>query len=148
MKDQKKRFVRNKQAGFAMILEMVMVLLVMSILFAMAIPGTVAMQQAANQNRAKEYVTQVANANVMAAYCAVPNAGCNSAVFTPMIPPSASPFQMGGYTYIYISGGNYWLFSASPVTNGEAFFIDSTGILRCLPWDGVHPATVNSSVCP
>jgi type II secretory pathway pseudopilin PulG len=139
--------VRNKQAGYAMILEMVMVLLVMSTFFAMAIPGAVAMQQASNQNRAKEYVLQVANANVMAAYCAVPNAGCNSSVFIPMIPPSASPFQMSGYTYTYISSGSYWLFSASPVTNGQAYFIDSTGILRCLPWDGANPATVSSPVC-
>lgn len=136
--------MRHKnQGGFALLLEMMLVCLILLILAAIAVPSFAQMQRSQNQQAARKRVEQVAWVESTIALCSL-NPGCNSSAILPLLPQQPS-MQVGGYQFNFAVSGSTWTYTASPQPNRGtfAYFVDTSGVLRC----DVLTATVASPIC-
>ena len=133
--------MRRKSVGSAgyLILEILVVIAIMAILVAAAIPNIVQMQAASNQTQAQTRVQQVVNAEDAAAICAA-TTGCVVPASITNIIPSPGSVTTGGYTYTYAVSGSSWTFTAAPVTpaiSGHATFVGvPSGVSCSIPGGG------------
>jgi len=127
---------RHRQAGFAILLELLIAGMVSTILLCMATVNVVQVRASQNQENARTRLRTVAQAQASIALCnaqrgcVVPNGIAH------IVPPVGTVTQFG-YTYTMGTDavtGEWWL-TANPVVVGfsgtQTYFIDDTGILRC-----------------
>ena len=112
--------VRNtdrRQAGFALLMEMLVVCVVLLILAAAAIPNLIQVAHDQQISTAKSQVHLVFSANAAIAVCAqTPN--CRTLPATAALIPSPGSITMGGYTFVYASTSNGWSYTAAPIVTG------------------------------
>lgn len=133
----------KKEDGFTL-LEMMLVLLIIMILVAFAVPNQATMQQYFSTKKAREQVQTVANAISAQAICNAQHASCPGVA---QLIPANGTLVIGPYTYIMLmdfSTGTY-SYSATPAdTSYKAFYVDSTGLMRC----SLSLADGTSPLCP
>lgn len=126
--------------GFSL-LELVIVLAIILIIAAFALPNPSVMQAYFNQRSAHSNVDtarQVYNALQVCSANHDGSAGCTA--LASQVPVTGT---VGGYSYVF-SPAPAFQYSAAPVSGvGVAYYTDSTGLLRCA--SGV--ATSSSAIC-
>lgn len=120
---------KTNQKGFALLLELMVCLLVLSVVFAMAAPNIQTMRRFAVSQAAKERVLQVRNAEITLVTCAATN--CNLGLVSALIPPVGSQIA-ASYIYTFSQPtASTWSYTATPMDPGcFAWFVDETGQLR------------------
>jgi type II secretory pathway pseudopilin PulG len=124
--------IRRRQAGFALILEMLVVCAVLLVIAAFAIPSIVQIRAAANQNDARSTVMQVWNAQAAATICSNTPGCIPSSSLTALIPQPGT-VRSSGYTFTYIVNGTTWAYSATPTQPGlsghHSYIASQTGFV-------------------
>jgi type II secretory pathway pseudopilin PulG len=127
---------RNRQAGFAILLELLVAGLVSTTLLCMATVNVVQVRASQNQTDAKTRLRTVAQAQTAIALCHA-QVGCVPSVGIIHAVPPVGTILQEGYSYTMTTdptSGEWWL-TASPVAVGfsgtQTYFIDDTGVLRC-----------------
>jgi type II secretory pathway pseudopilin PulG len=133
---QKMKHKRNRQAGFAILLELLVAGLVSTTLLCMATVNVVQVRASQNQTDAKTRLRTVAQAQTAIALCHA-QVGCVPSVGIIHAVPPVGTILQEGYSYTMTTdptSGEWWL-TASPVAVGfsgtQTYFIDDTGVLRC-----------------
>ena len=124
---------RNPQAGFALLLDLMISALVLMTLFAMSTPFVLGLIQVQNQVSARQRVVSVAQAQAQIAICSMTN-GCVPNSATTAIVPAPGSITMSGYVYTFAQNGSSWTFTAAPTNAATAVFsyeIAGDGILHC-----------------
>lgn len=104
-------------AGFALIMEMLIVTAVLLIMAAVAIPNLVQIRAGANQQEARGRVMQVWNANAAISICAG-TPGCIPNPPLANLIPQPGTVQSFGYTFTYSQTGSGWNYTAAPIQPG------------------------------
>jgi len=135
----------KSQAGFILLVDLMISLLVLSIVTAMAVPQIIQIQRTNEMIAARARVANLASVQSAIALCnSTP--GCTPSVgLTAQVPASATTIRQGAYLYTYSDlGGGFWNFQAtatgsifSPV--GKDFWVGTAGIIYCGDW----PNTAN-----
>jgi type II secretory pathway pseudopilin PulG len=126
-----KKIRKQNQAGFALLLELMVVCLVTTTLMCMAVPGFMRVRSSEQEVQARQQMRTVSNANAAIAICqqttgCVVNPGVSSLV------PAAPSITQGGYTFVYTTG-SCWNYIATPVSDElgqRSYYVDCTGVLR------------------
>lgn len=112
--DEVKRHERHKEAGFAMLLEMLVLCAIMLVLMAAITPNMVKAARAMNYSAARQRAYQVAQAEAASATChAIQGADCTAVDYT--LPQPGSVAGPGGYTFTFTAGpGAAWMYVGVP----------------------------------
>lgn len=141
---------RNPEAGFGILLELLVAMAISSVLLAGSTVAFHRVQATQNQLAAQQRLRQVAQAQAALAICAQTSGCVPSAGVTAIIPPDSSSIPQSGYVFQYSANGGLWVMTAVPVSqvfSGQAtYWINYTGILRCMP-DNDPPAGPTSPAC-
>lgn len=140
--------MRNKQAGFAILLELVFALAILSVMLSMAVVPIMKLRATQNTQDAKARLRQVSNAAATVAMCNIPANACSSAAVAALVPTPGSIVSQG-FTYQFTQvDANTWQMTATPVALGftgvMGIYIDSTSVMRCNP---AGAATASSGTC-
>lgn len=134
------RMKRSSQAGFVLLMDLMVSLLLMSVLLAMAVPQVVQIQRTNEMIAAKARVANLASVESAISLCnATP--GCHPSVaLTAQIPPLGSTVRQGAYQYTFTDlGGGLWAYQAAATGSvfsptGHDFWVGTAGILYCSDW--------------
>jgi len=131
---------RKSEAGFGILLELLVAMAISAILLAGSTVAIFRVQAAQNQVAAQQRLRQVAQAQAALAICAQ-TSGCVPTIgLAAIIPPDGSSIPQSGYLFQYSYNSGSWIMTAVPVSqsfSGQATYrIDYTGILRCMPDNG------------
>src|SRR5207253_9999953 len=110
---------RGLQAGFAILIEMLIASMVLVTIAAIALPNLVRLHWINQQTDAKLRLQQISNAKTALITCqSTPN--CNPSPALLAIIPAQGSMQTSGYVYSY-SETTDWLYTATPVlpTTGQ-----------------------------
>jgi type II secretory pathway pseudopilin PulG len=132
----------RRQAGFVLLVELMISTVIFAILAAMTVPFVLTLQQVANEQVAHRRVMQVSDAEAALAICAMTN-GCVPNVAVQAIVPAVGSIITQGYTYVMAVNGSNWTFTATPIYQGWAYYIDDSSVLHC---DRMS-ATKTSPIC-
>jgi type II secretory pathway pseudopilin PulG len=140
---------RNKEAGFIVLLEMLVAVGVLLVLLAIATPSALQIQNSQNAQTAKTQVFIVRNAEAAQAVC-IANAQTTCTALTYLI-PQPGPVTTAQFNFVMVVSGSTWSYSAAPISNIKApqsFYASSADpYVHCSFVWGV-PATAASAVCP
>ena len=141
---------RNPEAGFGILLELLVAMAISAILLAGSTVAIYRVRGAQNQVDAQQRLRQVAQAEATLAICAQTSGCVPSVALTGIIPPDGSSIPQSGYVFHYSNNFGSWIMTAVPVNqtfSGQAtYWIDYTGILRCMP-NNDPPAGPTSPTC-
>ncbi|SRR5258708_3087528 len=130
----------RRQQGFTL-LEMMIVVLIITIIAAIAMPNAQAVMRAANSWEAKKRVIAVRDANNAVNMCAANNMSCPGVT---LLVPAPGSVSTQSYTYTYDGTSTNYHFTAYPKDPGAtAYYADSSGLIRC----ATGTATVGSPIC-
>jgi type II secretory pathway pseudopilin PulG len=139
------RTKRTNQKGFALLIELLIVMAVTATLVTMAGVSFVQIRAAENQTQAVLRLRQVATAQAALAICnATP--GCIPSVGLSNVVPPAGPIRQSSFIFDFETNGGFWFMTATPVSafgGTRAYFVDYTGIVR---FNESGPATATSPV--
>src|SRR5215469_12887371 len=141
---------RKSEAGFGILLELLVAMAISTILIAGSTVAIFRVQAAQNQIAAQQRLRQVAQAQAALAICGQTSGCVPSVGLTAIIPADGSSIAQSGYLFQYSSNSGLWFMSAVPVNqsfSGQAtYWINYAGILRCMP-DNDPPAGPSSPTC-
>jgi type II secretory pathway pseudopilin PulG len=139
---------RRREAGFAILLEMMVVLGVLVILLAIAAPSAVQLQNSQNAQAAKTQVYRVRDVEAALAVCVAQGQTCTT---LSSLVPEVGTIQTSQFSFLFAQSGSAWSYSAAPIANihaPQSFFTSSAdGYVHCSFLSG-FPATAASTVCP
>ncbi len=139
---------RRKDAGFALLIELLIVCIVTSIVMCGAVVSWQGMRAVINMQGAEARIRQFGNANALVTLCAM-QTGCVSpsgAIAITQWPAMGSPINIQRYTWTYVPGPN-WSMTATPQTPQDgtySFYVDQSNSVRCALGSAV---TATSPVC-
>ena len=130
----------SSQAGFILLMDLMLSMLLMSVLLAMAVPQVVQIQRTNEMIAAKARVANLASVESAISLCnATP--GCHPSVaLTAQIPPLGSTIRQGAFQYTFTNvGGGLWTYQATAIGSvfsptGHDFWVGTAGILYCGDW--------------
>lgn len=132
----------RKDAGVALLVELLVICLVLATLAAMSAPSLVQMGKAASSQDAKSRVQRFSAVMGAIAVCDA-TAGCAVPVgLSAQIMPGS--VNQGSYAFTYTDlGGGQWTYIATPGTSifagTQSYFLDQSGIVRCGSNVGANP---------
>jgi type II secretory pathway pseudopilin PulG len=127
--------MRRNQKGFALLLEMLIVCIVMAVLAAIAVPNLVQVRASFNQQAARERVETVSRAQSASALCTATPA-CTVSIGVNALIPAPGVLTQRGYLFTYtVNPDGTWSYIAAPVSPGvtghETYAVDQTGTITC-----------------
>jgi type II secretory pathway pseudopilin PulG len=136
----------SAQAGFVLLMDVMLSMLIMSILVAMAVPNVIQIQRTNEMIAAKARVANLANVQSAISLCNA-SPGCRPSVaLTVQIPPNGSTVRQGAYVYTFTDlGGGLWTYQATAMggifsPTGHNFWVGTAGIMYCGDWpDNSNP---------
>jgi type II secretory pathway pseudopilin PulG len=135
----------HKNAGVALLIELMAVCMVLLILAAASLPQFVAMAQASSDKSARDRLMLVGRSSVEFSLCSSTPGCVQSAGVTAMIPPVAETIAQQGYNFTFnedVAAPGGWHMTAISIAPGRNFWIDGSLLLRCTQ-DGSTPAGVS-----
>lgn len=136
-KHNKKREVRHdaSEKGFALLLELLIVCIVSSVLFAMAVVPFMKLRASEDMHSAETQVRLIGNTQANLALCSVtPSCIPSMAVQNIANAPSLVPggvMQIGTYTYTWNSINGNWNYTAMSNQGMSNFYVDGSNVVRC-----------------
>src|SRR5260370_42166806 len=91
--------LRKAQAGFALLLELVIAMAILAVLLAGSAVSVVRLKAVQNQQDARTRLRDVAQAVFTTKFCAISANGCNAAPLQATLPAPGSVIQQSGYVF-------------------------------------------------
>ena len=125
---------RKSEAGFALLLELVIAMAVMTVLLAAATTNVVSVKRAQNQSDARTRLRQIGDAKAAVTICAA-TPSCVPSPAAMAILPLPGTLAQSGYNFTYTQVDPVvWTYVATPISQfsgHDTFYIDQTLVLRC-----------------
>src|SRR5262249_17146114 len=121
---------KKSEAGFALLLELIIAMAILTVLLAAATTNLVSVQRVQNQVDAKTRSRQIGDAKGAVAICAA-TTGCVPSPAALAILPMPGTIAQNGYNFTYVQvDPNVWTFTARPVapgvTGNDMYYVDQT----------------------